>query len=211
MLNKKQLAAMQGFKWKNIFEVKALPISIIMAIMGFSFSSILTFLTAYTREINLIDAASFFFIVYAVFILISRPFTGRLLDNKGANLVIYPSLIIFALGLVLLSQAHYGFTLLLAGAIIGLGYGTFFSCSQAIAVKESPRHRVGLATSTFFICVDGGVGIGPFLLGYTIPILGFRGLYAALAVVVYACIFLYYLLHGKKESYRKKGSMGTVP
>lgn len=208
-LNKEQLAAMQGFKWKNFFEVKAVPISIIIFIMGFSFSGILTFLTAYTKEINLIDAASFFFIVYAVFILISRPFTGRLLDEKGANLVIYPSLIIFALGLVILSQAYHGFTLLLAGAIIGLGYGTIFSCSQAIAVKESPRHRIGLATSTFFICVDGGLGIGPFLLGYIIPILGFRGLYAALAVVVCACIFLYYLLHGKKESYRK-GSMGPV-
>lgn len=208
-INKEQLEAMQGFKWKNFFEVKAVPISIIIAIMGFSYSGILTFLTSYTKEINLINAASFFFIVYAVFILISRPFTGRLLDAKGANLVIYPSLIIFALGLVFLSQAHHSFTILLAGAIIGLGYGTIMSCSQAIAVKESPQHRIGLATSTFFICLDGGVGIGPFLLGYIIPVLGFRGLYATLAVVVFACIFLYYLLHGKKESYRKQYSMAS--
>jgi len=207
MVNKEELEAMKGFKLKNFFEVKAVPISIIIAIMGFSFSGILSFLTTYTKEIELIDAASFFFIVYAAFILISRPFTGRLLDQKGANLVIYPSLIIFALGLVFLSQVHHGFTLLLAGALIGLGYGTIISCSQAIAIKESSKHRVGLATSTFFIYLDGGIGIGPFLLGYIIPVLGFRGLYAALAVVVLVCIFLYHLLHGKKESYNKQYSM----
>jgi len=97
IINQEELEAMQGFKFRNFFEVKAVPISIIIAVMGFSFSGILTFLTSYTKEIALIDAASFFFIVYAGFILISRPFTGRLLDQKGANLVIYPSLIIFAL------------------------------------------------------------------------------------------------------------------
>jgi len=209
MLNKEELEAMKGFKFINFFEVKAVPVSIIMAIMGFSFSGILAFLTSYTREIDLMDAASFFFIVYAAFVLISRPFTGRLLDQKGANLVIYPSLIIFALGLVLISQAHHSFTLLLAGALIGLGYGTIVSCTQAIAVKESPKHRIGLATSTFFICLDGGIGVGPFLLGYIIPILGFRGMYTALAVVVFACIFLYHLLHGKKELYRKQYSMAN--
>ncbi len=203
-LNKKQLEAMKGFRLKDFFEVKAVPISIIMGIMGFSFSGILAFLTTYTKEIELIHAASFFFIVYAVFILISRPFTGRLLDQKGANLIIYPSLIIFTLGLGLLSQVHHSFTLLLAAALIGLGYGTIVSCTQAIAVKESPKHRIGLATSTFFICLDGGIGIGPFLLGYIIPILGFRGMYVALGVVVFACIFIYHLLHGKKELSRKQ-------
>ena len=207
VINKEQLEAMKGFKLSNFFEAKAIPISIIIAIVGFCFSGILSFLTSYTKEIDLIDAASFFFIVYAVSILISRPFTGRLFDKKGANPVIYPSLIIYALGLVFLSQAYYGFTLLLAGAIIGLGYGTLVSCCQAIAVKESPRHRIGLAMSTFYIGLDGGIGIGPFILGYIIPIVSFRGLYITLAVIVVACILLYYLMHGKKDSYKKQYSI----
>jgi dipicolinate synthase subunit A len=47
----------------------------------------------------------------------------------------------------------------MAGALLALGFGTMMSCAQAIVVKESPKHRVGLATSTFFICMDGGTGI----------------------------------------------------
>ena len=79
---------MKGFKLKDFFEIKAVPIFIIIAIMGFAYSGILSFMTAYAKEIDLMEAASFFFIVYAVFILISRPFTGRLLDKKGDNTVI---------------------------------------------------------------------------------------------------------------------------
>ena len=198
-ITKEQLDAMKGFKLKDFFEIKAIPISIIIAIMGFAYSGILSFMTSYAQEIDLMEAASFFFLIYAVFILISRPFTGRLLDQKGDNIVVYPALLLFVFGLFFLSQAHQGFTLLLAGALIGLGFGTLSSCCQAIATKESPRHRVGLATSTFFIFMDSGVGMGPFLLGFIIPIVGFRGLYLSLAAVVLLSIFLYYVLHGRKK------------
>ena len=198
-ITKDQLNEMKGFKLKDFFEIKAIPISIIIAIMGLAYSGILSFMTAYAKEINLMEAASFFFLVYAVFILISRPFTGRLLDTKGDNTVMYPSLILFVIGLVTLSQASHGYSLLLAGALIGLGYGTLNSCCQAIAVKESPRHRVGLATSTFYVFIDSGVGLGPFLMGFLIPTIGFRGLYLSLAAVVFVSILLYYVLHGKKK------------
>ena len=135
---------MKGFKLKDFFEIKAVPISIIIAIMGFAYSGILSFITSYAKEIDLMEAASFFFIVYAVFILISRPFTGRLLDQKGDNIVIYPALLLFVIGLVILSQAHHGFTLLLAGALIGLGFGT-------VVLLSSNCHK-GITTAPSWTC-----------------------------------------------------------
>ena len=208
-ITKAQLDAMKGFKLKDFFEVKAVPIAIVASILAFSYSSILTFLTSYTVEINLTAAASFFFIVYAVFILISRPFTGRLLDLKGENIVMYPAMLFFMISLVVLGFAHNGLTLLLAGALMGLGYGTITSATQTIAINESPRHRIGLATSTFFIFIDAGIGLGPFLLGYIIPLTGYRGLYETLSIVVFACIILYYFLHGKKKSFKNQHSLAS--
>ncbi|NLM21633.1 MAG: MFS transporter [Peptococcaceae bacterium] len=187
-----------GFDFKNYFEIKALPISIFIFIMTYTFSGVLTFLTSYAREINLVHPATYFFIVYAVSILISRLITGPLFDKKGENIVIFPSLVSFASGMLLFSQARHGFILLLAAALIGLGFGSLNSCCQAIAVKVSPKHRVGLATSTYFVLLDGGLGIGPFLHGLVIPFSGFRGLYLILTVILFAAIPLYYLLHGKK-------------
>lgn len=196
-LTVEQVNKMKGFALDNFFETKAIPISQIGLFVGLGFSSILGFITSFARESNLVGAGSFFFIVYAVAILISRPLTGRWFDQRGENVVMYPSFLVFALGLFVLSQARLGIFLLLAAALIGFGYGTFMSSAQAISVKVSPRHRMGLATSTFFSLIDGGVGVGPFLLGFLIPLVGFRGVYICMAVVVFACSFLYYFLHGR--------------
>lgn len=108
-------------------------------------------------------------------------------------------------GMFILSQAHHGYTLLLAGVFIGLGSGAVQSSCQAIAVKVAPPHRVGLANSTFFMFSDIGLGIGPVIFGLFTPFIGYRGVYASTAVVAFACVFLYYLMHGKKAV---RGIMG---
>ncbi len=194
-----QLKKMKGMKLNNFFESKAIPISIVSVLIGLTFSSILGFLNTYTIEINLSDAGSIFFIIYAAAILVSRPLTGKWFDQKGENFVMYPSFVLFCIGLIILSQAHQGFSLLLAGVLVGFGYGTFLSGAQAIAVRVSPGHRMGLATSTFFSFLDGGIGIGPFLLGFVIPIFGFRSMYLLMAVSALICGILYFYLHGKQS------------
>ena len=203
-LTEEQLNNMKQFTLNNFIEFKALPIAIIGALLGFCYSSIISFLAPYTREINLIDAGSAFYIVYSVVILISRPVTGRLFDAKGENCVMYPSFLLFAIGMILLSQVHYGFVLLLAGAFLGLGFGTFLSSGQAIAITVSPQHRMGLATATFFSLTDGGVGIGPFFLGFLVPVIGFRELYVIMAISTIATMCLYYFLHGCNVKHKNR-------
>ena len=190
----------KGLKLGDFFEKSALPVSLLMAIIGFVYSSVLSFLTSYAQEIHLVSAASFFFVMFSVFLLLSRLFTGRWFDQYGENAVIYPAILLFAIGLVLLSQAYTGAVLLIAGAIIGIGYGTYQSSAQAIVVKKAPSHRMGLATSTFFLFTDLGIGVGPFLLGFLVPSIGFRGLYVIMAIGAFACLAVYYFLHGKKAS-----------
>ncbi|MCG5104856.1 MFS transporter [Oceanobacillus alkalisoli] len=188
------------FKLSDYFEGSALPISIFMLIVGVANSSILSFISTYAVEINLVDAASFFFVMYAVFLLLSRPVTGRMYDEKGENSVMYPSIALFGIGLVILSQASNGIFLLIAGAIIGVGFGTLQSSAQTIAVSTVPHQRVGLATATFFTFYDLGMGIGPFLLGYLIRVTGFRGLYLAMSVIAFLALPIYYFLHGRKKA-----------
>ncbi|MFD1851313.1 MFS transporter [Oceanobacillus bengalensis] len=192
------------FRITDYFEKSTLPIALFVMICGFVYSSILTFLTAYAEEINLVNAASFFFVMYAVFLLLSRPFTGKMFDIKGENKVMYPSILMFGIGLVILSQVNSGLVLLIAGAIIGVGFGTLQSSAQTIAVNEAERHRVGLATSTFFVFFDLGVGVGPFLLGFILPLTGFRGIYLGMAMLVFFSMLVYYIVHGKKASNRQE-------
>ena len=189
----------KGFKISNFIEPKALPIAFITMMIAFCYSSILSFINFYAIEINLVEVSSFFFIVYAVAVLLSRPFTGRLMDDKGANFIMYPGFVIFAAGMLLLSSVSTGITLLVAGALIGLGFGNMQSTTQAIAVKLTAPHRLGLATSTFFIALDAGLGFGPYLLGFIIPVTGYRTLFVILTFIILLTSLFYYFLHGKKD------------
>lgn len=192
-------AQTKGFSVSNFLEPKAIPIAFITLAVSLCYASVLSFINFYAIEIDLVDTASMFFVVYALAVLASRPFTGRLMDVKGANYVMYPAFAVFALGLFLLSTADNSVTLLLSGALIGLGFGNMQSTTQAVAVKLTPPHRMGLATSTFFIFMDAGLGFGPYILGFIIPITGYSNMYVILAIAALATAFLYYLLHGKKE------------
>ena len=197
-LTKEQLASTRGFNFRSFFEPKAIPISIVCGMIAFCYSSVFSFLTAYSREIHLVDAASFFFIVYAVAMLFSRPQAGRLFDSKGENSTMYPAILILMVGMVILSQAHDGYVLLLAGAFIGIGFGSVPPIGQAVSVKVTPPHRMALAISTFWMFIDTGVGVGPFVFGLFITFTGYRGAYVCMAIVALACVFLYYMLHGKR-------------
>ncbi len=199
-LTKEQIEATKGFSLESFFETKAIPISIVCGAVYLSYSSVLSFLTAFSKEAHLTGAASLFFVVYSAAVVSSRPYAGRLFDSRGANAIMYPAILIFAIGLSILSRAHHGYTLLIAAAFIGVGSGAVQSVSQAVTVKVTPPHRLGLANSTLFICMDVGLGIGPFTFGLLVPFAGYRGVYGGAATVAFVCTLFYYVLHGKRAA-----------
>lgn len=83
--------------------------------------------------------------------------------------------------------------------LIGLGFGNISSITQTIAVSNANPQNIGLATSTFMIFMDLGNGIGPYALGFIIPLLGYSGMYKVLSIVVIFTVFLYIILNNKKS------------
>lgn len=194
----------RGFSLKSFVEPKALPIALIIGLAALSYSSVLSYINFYANELDLLEAASVFFLVYSVAVLLSRPITGKLMDRRGANVVMYPAIALFSIGLLVLSQADSAWTLLLSGVLIGLGFGNIQSGTQAIAVKASPPHRMGMATSTFFIALDAGLGFGPYFIGLLIPLMGFSQLYLGLAGLVFITLYVYYVMNGRVEHEKMK-------
>ncbi len=176
----------------NIFEIKAIAISVVCAGIYFCYSSIISFLTPYSTSIHLQTAASFFFIVYSIVILVTRPFTGKMYDRKGAVFTMFPAFASFFIGMILLSQATNGIILLISAAFLGFGIGVIQSCGLAVAVQKSPAERISYANSTFYIFLDIGTGVGPFFLGFLVSPLGYRGMYLTMTVmtILFAVLFL---------------------
>ena len=179
---------------------EALPIALVVVAVGIGYASILTFLQFFADARHLVDAASYFFIFYALTSLVTRPISGRLMDSKNENIVVYPAFIFFILTFVCLYFAHSGIVLLLAGALLGVGYGNLTSVMQAIAIKVSTPEKYGVATSTFFIGMDFGIGFGPYVLGFFTHALTYAQLYGIMAIVMIIAMFLYYCLHGRNVS-----------
>lgn len=202
--SEEQVHKISGFNVRDYIELKAVPISVLLFLVTFAYSSLLAFLSLYAEDIQLVEVASFFFIVYAASLIVSRPITGKWFDKYGENRVTYPLLVCMAIGLFLLSQAHNGFLFLLSAVFIGIGYGTVQSNFLAIAIKQSPPNRTALATSTFFIFLDLGSGLGPYLLGIVVGMMGFRHLYFTAAIWILACTGIYYFVHGKKAAAGRK-------
>lgn len=178
-----------------LLEPHALPISIISAFVFFSYSGIIGFLSSYAGVISLEKAGSNFFMVYSFAILLSRPLTGKLFDRKGQKALMLPAFLLFGFGLMILGRADNGFLLLASSIVIGLGYGTYTSIAQTIAVQSAPPERAGLATATYLAVAETGIGFGPWLLGLMLPTIGYRGMYALLGAIVLAAMVAWLLAH----------------
>ena len=196
-LTAEQLTETKGFKLSNYIEPRTVPVGLALMLAWLCYSSVSSFLALYSEKAGLTTAAGVFFIVYAVVVFFTRPIVGRRFDAKGENSVMYAAIVVFALGLGILALATRGFVLLLAAAVMGLGFGTVQACGRALMIKVTPLHRMGQATSTFYLFGDTGLGVGPLLCGLLIPVTGYRGMYGIMAGVAAASVLLYHGLHGR--------------
>lgn len=187
------------FSWNHIIEVQAIPISLIALLFGFCFSSVTSYLVTYSEHIHLVKIASYYFFIHSVCMICTRFFTGKWIDAKGANIVLYPCLLLFSAGLLLYSQATVAWMFLLAAACMSTGFGNFNTGAQTLAVRFSEPHRLGIATATYFMCMDIGTGLGPYVHGLIIEQLGYRPLYLIVSMVGMCCLPLYYYCYGRKE------------
>ena len=191
---------LNSWSLNTFIEYKVLFISIVAFLIGLSYSSVLGFLSIYADNLGLSTAGAFFFVVYALIITFTRPFAGQIFDAKGENAVMYPSFIFLAIGLLTLSYTTTSFMLLLSGALIGLGYGTFMSNGQAVCLKLVEPSKVSIALSTYFIGLDLGLGFGPYALGTVHSFLSYSGIYVLCAVLTIAVAILYAIFYKGKDA-----------
>lgn len=174
-----------------MFDRAAMPFAIVTFFMTFSYSGVSAFLALYARELNLMEAASNFLLCYAALLMFCRLFTGHICDKKGPKYVIYPCLIAFTVGLALLGYAHDNMTMVISGALIGIGYGSVTPVFQTQIISSVEHHKIGVANSLFFNAMDAGLAIGAFVMGITVEGAGYRVIYLAGAVLVVIAGILY--------------------
>lgn len=181
----------------DLFEVKALPIALISGLVSFAYAGIISFISVYTTSLGLSAVSSYFFVVFAIVMILTRPSLGQAFDNKGPRFVILPSLFLFAVGLIVLSFTETAFVLLLAAGLIGLGYGSLLPSFQTMAVQSAESQRSGHATATFFTMYDTGIALGTYFLGVLVTHASFPVVYIVCAVIVLVVMGLFNMYYSK--------------
>ncbi|HCR3981396.1 TPA: MFS transporter [Kluyvera ascorbata] len=174
-----------------MFDKAAMPFAMVTFFMTFSYAGVSAFLALYARELDLMAAASNFLLCYAVFLMICRAFTGNVCDRKGPKYVVYPCLLAFTVGLVVLGYTHGSVSMILAGALIGIGYGSVTPIFQTQIISSVEPHKIGVANSLFFNAMDAGLAIGAFVMGLMVEGVGYRAIYLVGAVLVVLAGALY--------------------
>ena len=193
-------ADIRAVSWDRFFSVKALAISCIALVGGVCYSTVLSFLGAYTNAIGITGiGATCFFLFFAAAAFVSRPLTGWLLDNYGGNIAVYP----MAAAMAVMAGAGSDAELLAGALLLGYGYGTITASCHALAVHCAPMHQAGIATSTYFVLLDFGIGIGPYTLGSFVPSLGFSFVYLAAGVLAAAGMVMYYCLLARRRRFSR--------
>lgn len=182
----------QGFHVADFFEKKALPSVILGGLVFFAYGGVLTFIPMYTRSMDLSSFTSMFFLVFALVIVVTRPFVGYLFDHHGPDATVYPGFAFFCLGFVLFSQAGGVPLLLLSAGVLGIGFGALAPAFQTLAVQSAPPSRAGVATSTYFWSLDISVGLAAALLGVVADTMGYPFMYGVVCLASALLGLVYY-------------------
>lgn len=196
-------------KWSlhpaTFIDVPSLRIGAVMGVAGIAYSAILSYLGVFTDRLGIPGAAGTFFLVFAMGALAARLFAGRVQDRFGDNVVLVPVFVSYLAGMVLVAEATATWAFALAGLLVGLGFGCLMPSLQAILISRTPAARVGVATSTFFLILDVGTGLGPLFLGSVAAAGGYPAMYwlcgglVVLAAVIYLCV------HGRRARGGRRG------
>lgn len=189
---KPQAKGNSSLQLHDIVESKVLAIGFVALLTAFAYSSVMSFITAYAEVKQLLAYTSVFFIVFAISMLLVRPWVGRLYDSKGPSAVIYPSFVFFAIGLVIVSFLNNQWVMWLSAVFMGIGYGSVFPCLQTVAIQSVEKPRMGHAISTFFTLFDVGLAVGSVVMGVLITWMGFQATYLFCAAMVIVTLVVYH-------------------
>ena len=131
-----------------------------------------------------IKGVGVFFTAYSVILIVTRPITGKLYDQKGIKFIMYPSVALAALSMLLLGKATSTWIVLLAGVLKALGQGTGAPSIQAHCLKKLGRDKAGVVSSTCYMGNDIGNTVGPAIGGLIASRTGYGSMFIMIAVSV---------------------------
>jgi MFS family permease len=152
------------------------PIWWIVGMFSFVLAAYFTFLRTFIDETGL-GTVGLFFAMYASTAILLRLFLGWLPDRIGQKRVLYPALVILALGFFVLANASTAAEVAVAGILCGTGHGFAFPILFSLAVTRAPVADRGSTVAFFTALFDIGTLVAGPILGFIITTSGYSTMF----------------------------------
>lgn len=191
MLSKVDTNEMSKPKKAGIFETSAILPAVVIFFITMTYGAIVSFIALYAGQ-KQVENIGLFFTIYAVALLISRPYFGSITDRKGTSYAVLPGIICVVISMTLIYFASSLIIFLIAGFIYGIGFGAIQPALQAMSVRKVNNTRRGAANATFFLGFDLGIGAGAILWGIIAEHFGYQLIYilAIIPAIIGAVIYI---------------------
>jgi len=181
--------------------IKGLRAGFCLLLMAIPYGITTSYVALYAQEAHLMGSMGLFFSLMAAGMMISRTFSGTMVDKgKIPQVITYGNIIVSiafflfaALGPYSKNNIEIASTMLyLVAVLLGVGYGMIFPAYNTLFVNLAPNSRRATASSTYLTSWDVGIGFGLAFGGSLAEMSGFPFTFfiGALLVMVSTIVFV---------------------
>lgn len=192
-------------------EPRAVVPSLVLLTATFAYAGVLGYLPTFVKDRGLthlvlgVSDYAYFYIAYALTLLLSRGLWGKLYDRCGKSCSIIPGVLLMIVGMIMLPSVHDLLGMVMFAVCFGLGFGAVQPATLTWAVARTPQARWGQAVGTYYTAFDGGMAIAYSSLGWMIQRTSYRiGFWVTAALLAFGLMF-YLVFIVKEQSASQKG------
>lgn len=189
--------SLKNIKHIRIIQKDTIPVALLMLFFSIPYFATQADLVEYVAMRKLSVSVGYFFLIYALSLLIIRIWLKRFFDTIAFGFWFWLSLIAMIIFLISMAFMKNNFIMLIAAVALSIGYGVIYSINQTTALLLSPLDQQGLASSTVYLGLDFGMASAPILGGIIVSTIPHFYFYPIMLIMVPFVLVIYFI-------YRKK-------
>lgn len=189
--------SLKNIKHIRIIQKDTIPVALLMLFFSIPYFATQADLVEYVAMRKLSVSVGYFFLIYALSLLIIRIWLKRFFDTIAFGFWFWLSLIAMIIFLISMAFMKNNFIMLIAAVALSIGYGVIYSINQTTALLLSPLDQQGLASSTVYLGLDLGMASAPILGGIIASTIHHFYFYPIMLIMVPFVLVIYFI-------YRKK-------
>ncbi len=157
------------------------------------------------------DEVGFVMFAFAIAAIISRPFSGFLLDSQNRYIVYLLSFVLFTTSFLGYPIASSFMFLLLLRFYHGVTWGAVSTAGNTLAVDLISESRRGEGIGIFGLSMTVAMAIGPAIAMSMTPVMGYNKLfYASVAFCTFGLLFALFIKSPKTQQRKKPFSFASL-